>query len=167
MHWHPVPTATTAVLAGFICGCAPLGSQPGYVQITSDPSGAEVYVMGEKTGVTPLRVEQAAVFPPAYSEDKKHLYGTVELRRTGCSNSLQRVSSTAIARGVHVKLDCGAAAGKERSPGDAQPAQTAPAAPPVAESLETRLKRVQELREKGLITEQEAAETRRRLLQDL
>ena len=131
-------------------GCAALGAQPSRVGITSDPPGAEVYVMGGSVGLTPLTLDENTIFPLTYPSEKQALYGAVELRKPGCSNAVQRVGTRALDKGVHVKLDC--------------------AEVPVATeklSIESRLKQLRELRDKGLITEQEAREIRQRILGEL
>ncbi len=156
-------------------GCAPISAKPGRVDVTSDPAGAEVYAMGSKVGVTPLTLDQDVIFPLTYPSEKQALYGMVELRKTGCADARQSVSTRAVARGIHVKLDCGAAARvKTPAPREAQPApvpasgQVAPAPPPKEKpGIELRLRQVQELRDKGLITEQEAQEIRRRIVDEL
>lgn len=154
-----------------------MGTKPNRVDVGSDPAGADVYVMGSKVGETPLTLDQDAIFPLTYPGEKQALYGVVELRKAGCLPVSQRVSTRAVSRGLHVKLDCGEAARAETpaSP-QAQPAQPAgsaneqaPATPEVKETpdIEQRLKHVQELRDKGLITEQEAHEIRQRILGEL
>jgi hypothetical protein len=158
-------------------GCAPMGAKPGRVDVTSDPAGADVYAMGSKVGVTPLTLDQDVIFPLTYPSEKQALYGVVELRKAGCGDARQSVSTRALARGIHVKLDCGAAARAETpTPRQAQPSP-APAPvnahvppTPVAKEkpgIEPRLRQVQDLRDKGLITEQEAREIRRRILDEL
>jgi len=106
--------------------------------------------MGSRIGLTPLTLDEKTIFPLTYPEEKQALYGAVELRKTGCSNATQRVSTRALAQGVHVKLAC-----TEVSVAVEKPA------------IEVRLKQLQELRDKGLITEQEAREIRQRILGEL
>jgi len=165
------------LLVALASGCAPMGTKPGRVDVSSDPAGADVYVMGSKVGVTPLTVDQDAIFPLTYPAEKQALYGMVELRKAGCLPARQNVSTRAVSRGLHVKLDCGEAARAEtpapRQTQPDRPAATAneptPATPVVKEKpgIELRLKQVQELRDKGSITEQEAQEIRRRILEEL
>lgn len=159
-------------------GCAPMGAKPGRVDVTSDPAGADVYAMGSKVGVTPLTLDQDTIFPLTYPAEKQTLYGMVELRKAGCADARQSVSTRALARGIHVKLVCGEAARAE--PVTSRPAQPAqqPAASASEQSsatpvlkqkpgIEPRLREVQDLRDKGLITEQEAREIRQRILEEL
>ncbi len=149
----------TVLLAAILSpACATLGSHPGQINVTSEPAGAEVYVMGEKLGVTPLTVNQNAVFPPAFPAEKQALYGNIELRKPGCKDSVQPVSTRVLAKGVHIRLEC--EGGEGGSPAALRQAE--PGA-----SMESRLRRVQELRDKGLITDQEARDIRQRLLNEL
>lgn len=165
------------LLVALASGCAPMGTKPGRVEVSSDPAGADVYVMGSRVGATPLTVDQDAIFPLTYPGAKQALYGVVELRKAGCLPASKNVSTRAVSRGLHVKLDCGEAARAETpASSQAQPAQPAPSAneqapaTPVVEQtpvIEQRLRQVQELRDKGLITEQEAQEARQRILGEL
>jgi hypothetical protein len=158
-------------------GCAPMPAKPGRVDVTSDPAGADVYAMGSKVGVTPLSLDQDAIFPLTYPSEKQALYGVVELRKAGCADARQSVSTRALARGIHVRLDCGEAA-RQDAPASRQAQPAPPLAPasgqvpptPVPKekpAIELRLRQVQDLRDKGLITEQEAQEIRRRILDEL
>lgn len=165
------------LLVALASGCSPMGAKPGRVDVSSDPAGADVYVMGSKVGVTPLVLDQDEIFPLTYPGEKQALYGLVELRKAGCLPARQNVSTRAVSRGLHVKLDCGEAARAETPASrQAQPAQPAgsanvqaPATPAAKATpdIEQRLKQVQELRDKGLITEQEAQEIRQRILGEL
>ena len=138
--------------------CITIGSHPGQINVTSEPAGAEVYVMGEKLGVTPLTVNQDAVFPPAFPAEKQALYGNIELRKPGCKNSVQPVSTRDLARGLRVRLECIEPAG---GPSAANRPGIAGA------TVEQRLRQVRDLLDKGLITEQEARDIRQRLLNEL
>lgn len=171
-------------------GCAPMGAKPGWIEVTSEPAGAEVYVMGGKVGVTPLSLDQNLAFPLTYPSEKQALYGAVELRKAGCTPATQRIGTRALAKGLQIKLECGAAAAPAATAGPyqaAQPGQTPPVssaasvaapvqppAPPLAApavpqkpDMASRLRQVQELRDKGLITEQELQEVRKRLLGEI
>jgi hypothetical protein len=154
--------------AAVIAGCASVGAKPGRVDVTSEPPGAEVYVMGERAGVTPLTLEQARVFPLTYPSEKQALYGKVELRKAGCQPAVRAVSTGAVAEGIRVMLDCG---GARQPPAQTQPNPVPPSATPAATAQKTgvdqRLRQVRDLLEQGLITEQEAHEIRMRILNEL
>ena len=116
------------------------------IKIESEPTGATVIAMGNEVGATPLAIRQEVVFPLTYSPDKRVLYGTIILRKAGCKDFQQRVSSNDYRYGVKAKLDCG----QNKS-----------------ESIEQRLRQLKELHEKGLITDEEEKATRKRIMDAL
>lgn len=134
------------------------------IKIDSEPSGADVYVMGEKVGVTPLKIEQSAVFPTTYPKDKESLYGKVAIKKAGCSDFSQEVSAKSLAVGIKARLDCG-----DLSPatatGSRQPATAD--VPRLSESVEQRLKHIKDLLDQGLINEEEAKTARKHVIDDL
>lgn len=129
------------------------------IQIESDPTGAAVYVMGEKVGVTPLQIRKRDVFPNIYPREKESEYGRVTLRKEGCSDFTRTVSAEISNRGLRAQLVCG----------DIKPAspRTSEDAPRISESAEQRLNKIKDLLNKGLITEEEAKKARERILNDL
>ena len=126
------------------------------IKIESDPSGATVYVMGEKVGVTPLKISHKDVFPNTYPKEKESLYGRVTLKKAGCSDFTKTVNAEIINVGL---LDCG----------DMNPAssRTFRDAPRINETVEQRLDKIKDLLNKGLITEEEAKKAREHVLNDL
>jgi len=144
-------------------GCSSRGSffQPvgnGTIKIDSVPSGADVYVMGDKVGITPTEISSDAVFPNLYPNEKLSLYGKVTLKKTGCADFTRPVSADINSAGLHAKLDCA-----EANPAAAAPNQV----PRVSETAEQRLEKIKDLLNKGLITEDEAKQARARVLNDL
>ena len=135
----------------------PAGDNP--IKIESDPSGAEVYVMGEKIGVTPLRISQSDVFPNTYPKEKVSLYGRVILKKAGCSDFTRTINGEVMGSGLHARLDCA-----DMNPA---PSKAAKEAAPVSETVEQRLDKIKNLLNKGLITEEEAKKARERVLNDL
>ncbi|MGA8147171.1 MAG: PEGA domain-containing protein [Gallionellaceae bacterium] len=129
------------------------------VKIESDPSGASVYVMGEKVGVTPLKISRKDVFPITYPKEKESLYGTVTLKKAGCSDFTKTVNSEITNVGLNAQLDCGGM--KPASPLKSEDA------PHGDETVEGRLNKIKDLLNKGLITEDEAKKARERVLNDL
>jgi hypothetical protein len=130
------------------------------VKIESDPSGAAVYVMGEKVGVTPLKISRKDVFPITYPKEKESLYGTVTLKKAGCSDFTKTVNSEITNVGLNAQLDCG-----DMKP--ASPQQTSRDTPIINKTVEQRLEKIKDLLNKGLITEEEANKARARVLNDL
>ena len=176
-HGLTLLTLSTAMLLS-ACGSGPLlptlGKQADKLDITSDPLGAEVYVMGARVGVTPLALDQDLVFPVVYPREQQSLYGVVELRKPGCTTQSIKVGTRAVSKGIQLKLACGDAV----APAVVVSPLRQPAAAPAVEqtarevardhaSYATRLRQIIELREKGLITEQESREIRQRILGEL
>lgn len=142
------------LLTAALSGCAAMPKDASIIPVDSDPPGATVYVLDKAYGTTPLALRHQDVFPVTYDPAKQHLYGRIVLRKEGCQEHTQSVSTKVYARGMSIKLDCGSA-------GAGQP--TAP--PPT--TVESRLHQLKDLREQGLVTEEEAREIRQRILNDL
>jgi hypothetical protein len=151
----------------FVAACSSTGGAGSYfpaagnnpIKVESVPTGAEVYVMGEKVGVTPLEINRKEVFPNTYPRDKESVYGRIIIKKEGCSDFTRTVSAEISNAGLHARLDCG----------DLYPA------PPGASSgasrnnqtVEQRLENIKDLLNKGLITEEEAKKARERVINDL
>jgi len=142
-------------------GCAGVATRADEFSVTTEPPGAAVYAMGERLGVTPLTIRQESVFPVVYQPDQQHLYGTLLLRKEGCREHSQRVSSAALHKGIAVNLDCGGRAVEEAAE------QREPAQPQAARTPATRLRRLDQLRQEGLISDQEYRAIRSRILSEL
>lgn len=133
------------------------GNNP--IKIESVPSGAAVYVMGEKVGVTPLQISHKDVFPNTYPRDKESVYGRIILKKDGCSDFTRTVSAEISNAGLHAQIDCGDMT--SASPGISRDA------PRNSETIEQRLDKIKDLLNKGLISEEEAKQARARILNDL
>jgi len=153
----------------FAAGCSTTGSAGKFFpaagarsfKIESIPTGADVFVMGEKIGVTPIEISHKDVFPNIYPHEKESAYGRVTLKKTGCSDFTAPVSAEISNSGLHAKLDCAmkpAASGEMRHSGEILHS---------SETIEQRLDKIKDLLNKGLITEDEARKTRERILQEL
>jgi hypothetical protein len=129
------------------------------IKIESEPSGAEVYVMGEKIGMTPLKISQKDVFPITYPKEKESVYGRVTLKKPGCSDLTRMVNAEISNGGLRAQLDCG-----EMSPALSK---TSRGTPRSSETVEQRLDKIKDLLSKGAITEEEAKKARARVLSDL
>ena len=145
-----------ALAAG--CGGAAALNRANEISVASDPPGAAVHAAGKRIGVTPLVVRQQDVFPVAYPPEQQDAYGTLLLTQEGCKDHTVRVTNKVIRKGVDVKLDCGQA-------DLARPEAGVPAAPPP--SIKERILRLNELREQGLISEEEYREIRGKILGEL
>lgn len=147
-----------------VAGCSSMGSYfpaagDNPIKIESDPSGAAVYVMGEKVGVTPLKISHKDVFPNTYPKEKESVYGRITLKKEGCSDFTRTVSAEIGNNGLHARLDCG-----DMNPASSKTSRDAPRS---SETVEQRLDKIKDLLNKGLITEEEAKQARERILNDL
>ena len=142
------------LLAVALSGCAAMPKDASIIPVESDPPGATVYVLDKAYGTTPLVLRHQDVFPVTYDPARQHLYGRIVLRKEGCREHAQPVSTKVYARGLSVRLDCGPV-------GAGQPAA------PLPTTVESRLRQLKDLREQGLVTEEEAREIRQRILNDL
>jgi PEGA domain len=132
------------------------GNNP--IKVDSVPSGADVYVMGEKVGVTPLEISRKEVFPNTFPGNKESVYGRITVKKEGCSDYTRTVNAEISNNGLHAKLDCG----------DIYPASPGTSnIPRTSETVEQRLEKIKDLQDKGLITEEEAKKARARVLNDL
>lgn len=136
-------------------GCSTLGSNmAAELAIDSIPAGAEVSVMGESRGVTPLRLPTNTIFPVTYSPEKQSLYGKVRITHPDCAPYETPVSNKALEHGIHARLEC-------KSP-------TTPAAvAPQAQTPRERLKQLEALKQEGLLDEQEYRQARQRIIDSL
>jgi hypothetical protein len=151
-----VISVSFAVAAG--CGAGSALTRANEISVASDPPGAAVHAAGKRLGVTPLVVLQQDVFPVAYPPEQQDVYGMLMLSKDGCKEHTVRVTNTVIRKGVNVKLDCGQA-------DLARPQAGAPGSRPP--SIKERLLRLNELRDQGLVTEEEYREIRRKILGEL
>lgn len=135
------------------------------IRIQSDPSGADVYVMGKKVGTTPLKISQSDVFPTNYSKDMQDLYGKVTIKMAGCSDYVKTVNTKIVNVGLKAKLDCGQNSPEAQQTGAAAPQYRMPAR--MSKTVEQRLQEIKDLLSRGLITEDEAKQARERVLNDL
>lgn len=133
-------------------------TRPNEIDVASDPPGAAVYAAGKRLGVTPLTVRQQDVFPVVFPPGQQDAYGTLLFAKEGCKEQTVRVSNAVIRKGVNVKLDCGQAE-------LAKPQGGAPGVPPP--TIKERLLRLNELRDQGLVTDEEYREIRGKILGEL
>lgn len=150
-------------------------------EVESDPSGAEVITITGRHGTTPLTLDERDIYPNSYPSENMAQYGVVTVRKAGCRELNIRPGDSDIVNGLSLQLECGAPA----------PADSASREPPVSgigasESPPPRsseaqsgrgheqtsasrkleqLRFLQELLEEGLITPEEEAIIRRRILE--
>lgn len=126
------------------------------ITVSSEPSGASIYVMGERLAATPAVINLGTVYPVTYAPELQGDYGRITLKHEGCEDRIITVSSGMISNGLKAKLDCIAAE-------ESQVTVPASMAKPVAQ----RLQELQALKDKGLLSDEEYQAIRNRILNSL
>jgi hypothetical protein len=156
-----VPAALAAVALLF--GCAGLEGPRETITIDSEPQGARVYVAGREIGVTPLKVVLDETFPRHWTsrahpeEEAAFSYRrmeTVDLKREGCETYTKVLVEQELKDDVRVSLKC-------------DPNYRPPAPATEAQTVEQRLRALEDLRSKGLVTDEEYRAQRQRILNSM
>ena len=153
-----------------LSGCASLPGPVSSITINSDPPGAQVFVSGKNIGTTPVLVELDKVFPRHWTERIKNDVGpgfafyrrlaTVTIKKTGCKPYTDQFTGKNLKKDITVSLKCG--------PQYLPPPQSTPAATePKGATIEQRLRELLELKNKGLISDQEYHTQQQRILNQL
>ena len=134
------------------------------VLIETVPPGAQVKVSGRDIGVTPLSVDLDQAFPRHWTTRVKTddegfaFYRRLEmldLKKEGCETYTQQIVEPELARDLKITLKCDP---------NYQPVVVAA---PAAAGIEQRLRTVEDLKAKGLITDDEYRTQRQRILDGL
>lgn len=147
------------------------------ISIRSNPEGAEVLANGNRIGVTPMTVTPANVWSTGFVSGKDYgvnyqYVGNLTIRMPGCKEYTTQVDDYLLRNDVNVKLECD----PNYQPVAASPQESGYAVPaPGArvdyltseEIMARRLRRLEGLRNRGLITEEEYQQVRRRILGEL
>jgi hypothetical protein len=165
-----------AALGALLGGCGSMGE----ITIGSDPVNATVLADGVEIGVTPLTFSPSDAFRSGFTGGDSGLIayrylGKLMVRKPGCKDYVTEVNDNLLSKDIHVKLECDPdyrppAAQPASAP---QPASTAqPATAPqqhtdMSASVEERLLRIESLHEKGLVTDEEYRQLRKRVLDTL
>lgn len=158
MHWLSV-LATTATLTGCAGSGSLTESQTGRITITSEPIGAAVYADGTEIGTTPLQIAPASHFRAGFVGFSYRYTGKLALKKTGCDVWSTEVNDFVLSKDVHAKLKCD----PNHKAAPIQPMGNTPTGDQPGE----RLERIESLRKKGLITEDEYRQLRLRVLEKL
>lgn len=154
----------TLLCAAALGGCASTSLESGgprtSILIDSEPQGASVRITGKLIGVTPVNANIDSVFPKHWTskvetDDEGFAFfrrmETVEVSKDGCDLFSKRFMEADLKADVKVTLRC-------------DPNYRAPAA---ENSAEQRLRTLDELRSKGLISDDEFRDQRQRILNSL
>lgn len=76
------------------------------IKVESEPSNANIYVMGQNIGKTPLDISLNKVYPVTYSQDQLSQYGMIEIKKSRCESYSKKINSNDITKGINVNLNC-------------------------------------------------------------
>ncbi len=167
---NPAPrlAAPGLLLALLLAACStpPLKGPQRVIRIDSEPPGAQVYASGRAIGTTPLRIDPGEYFSTGArfgSQQETGIVsisyvGTLEIKKPGCRPYVQKVDDYLLSRDILATLECGRgqASGPEAPLREGPPAQA-----------EQRLRRIEDLHEKGLLSDEEYRSLRERVLETL
>lgn len=184
--------ATIIGLSGLMTGCdsipsmdaiTSLGSSNKQIRVTTNPPGATVYANDKALGVTPLTITPGQEWSTGFvtGKDVGMVYqytGTITIKKPGCETYTAEVSDPMLFNDIAIDLDCdpgyrpaARASGGETSAAPAYLPESAPAYPAEWETPEEivarRLRRLEGLRSRGLITDEEYRAIRQRILGEL
>lgn len=176
-----------ALLVG---GCDSLPSMPSIgssdtIEVTTNPPGASVYADDKLLGVTPLTVKPSLAWDSGFvpGKDVGMVYqykGTITIKKPGCETYTAEVNDPMLYNNIAIDLTCDANYRSEptEAPSHAgsnqQAVPGAYSAPSSRADYETpeevmarRLRRLEGLRDRGLITGDEYRAVRERILNEL
>lgn len=158
-----VAVGCVALVCAVAAGIAGAEPESGYLVIDSQPPAASVETVTGHRGVTPLSVARRDLYPNRYPQQRADLYGKVVIRKPGCADVVRRVTLDDIRDGLHVRLECSTPipAGSAAADG-ARPSEVVER---VSERRLRQLKVLQELLDEGIISAQQEAGIRRRILE--
>jgi hypothetical protein len=143
--------------------------EEGPASVTSNPSGAEVYANGEKLGVTPLHYKLYKAFPAGWENWMYQAQGVLMVKMSGCEDFTLQVNDYVLSHPIHAEMVCSDEITPEVKSTANQEAKSPvdePVASPQSE-IESRLNKLEDLYEKGVITREEYNETRERILNEI
>ena len=159
-------------IATAVSGCGSMGdsfqSPSGRIKITSEPAGAIAYADGAELGATPLEIVPGNHFRSGFVGFAYRYTGKLSIKKAGCETWSTEVNDYILSKDVHTKLKCDPnyqpAAASLPAAGSASGASSSS---PVQEQPVERLERIETLRKKGLISEDEYKQLRARILDKL
>ena len=161
------PVGLIIVAIGLLQGCS--GSSikdQNRPNVTSNPSGATVYADLLELGKTPLRHDLYDAFPAGWKNATYQAQGILSVKKDGCKDFTLKVSDYILSKPIHAELKCNSASKSENSipeiKADSSASQVAPSS-----GTEKRLKELEALFKKGVITKEEYKTNRKRILNEL
>jgi len=155
--------AALVCVAWMVSGCAGTGGPRESITLDSQPQGARVYVAGREIGVTPLTVNLEETFPRHWTRrvhpDEEAAFSyrrmeTVDLKKDGCETFTKVLVEQEMKEDLKFALKC-------------DPNYKPPAPAGQAQTVEQRLRSLDELKQKGLVTDEEYRAQRQRILNSM
>jgi hypothetical protein len=144
-------------------GCADVSvKQDKPPNVTSNPSGAAVFVNGLEIGKTPLHANLYDEFPAGWKNSIYQAQGVLQVKMDGCKDFVLKVSDSILSKPIHAELTCGEAS-QSKKPIAAAASMTSKK----SSNTEKRLGELDEIYKKGIITQEEYQKTRARILSEL
>ncbi len=144
------------------------------IKLKSEPPGATVLADGKAVGVTPMEMYADEHFPAQWTGWGYERQGKLTFERVGCETKTLDVDTELMSRSIRVKLECDPNQTYIQAPVQLQapvhrdvPSGGAAAEIPIKKGpvgAAERLEELNELRDRGLISEEEYQALRRRVL---
>ena len=151
-------------------GCSGLSEkQQNLPNVTSSPSGATVYANSLELGKTPLRHNLYDAFPAGWRNSIYQAQGVLVVKMDGCKDFTLKVDDSILSKPIHVDLKCSKVSNTKKSTPVVTPTATPIETPIVTPPgrTEERLKELEALYKKGVVTKEEYKKTRERILNEL
>lgn len=163
MNTRHIPAASAALVTAILLGgCSGMvvSEKSDRIKLVSNPAGATAYANSLELGTTPLEIAPAEHFPSGFVGLSYRYYGKLSFKKPGCEPYAVDVNDHILSKDVHAKLKC--------DPGYRPPASsTSLQAAPADNNYSERLERLEGLRKKGLINDEEYDKLRKRILDQL
>ena len=133
--------------------------------VTSSPSGATVFANILELGKTPLKHNLYDAFPGGWQNSIYQAQGVLVVKKDGCKDYTLKVSDFILSKPIHAELECNKVSTAEKpTPAVTTQAETRT---DTESGTEKRLKKLEGLFKKGLITKDEYQRNRERILSEL
>ena len=142
-------------------GCAGSSTKHKPADVTSSPSGATVFANILELGKTPLKHNLYDAFPGGWQNSIYQAQGVLVLKKDGCKDYTLKVSDLILSKPIHAELECSEVSAPEK------PTPSVAAQIDTESGTEKRLKKLEGLFKKGLITKDEYQRNRERILSEL
>ena len=155
MHKTTIIIISALLLLQGCAGSSTKQSKP--ADVTSTPSGATVFANILELGKTPLKHNLYDAFPGGWQNSIYQAQGVLIVKKDGCKDFTLKVSDFILSKPIHAELECSEVSKPEKMTSVNMPRS----------DTEQRLKDVEALFKKGLITKDEHKTTRERILSEL